>query len=115
MFVNKRLLIHTVQVAKPTPTNKKTLYGESETPNWQTLKHVRFEEAANTQGGNNGKDRSKPAKLFVYPQYTPKVLFDNEWVGGKVLFNDVPHKIITIKRFDYPFSDDVFSYEIEVI
>ena len=28
MFVNKRLLVHTVQVAKPTPTKDKTLYGE---------------------------------------------------------------------------------------
>lgn len=115
MFVNKRLLVHTVQVAKPTPTKDKTLYGEDVEPEWQTISNVRFEDVISTQGTNNNKDRSKPAKLFVYPQYTPEAMFDDSWIGGKVMFNSNVHKITNIKYFGYPFSDGVFSYEIEVV
>lgn len=115
MFVDKRLLVHTVQVAKPTTTKDKTLYGEDVEPEWQTISNVRFEDVISTQGTNNNKDRTKPAKLFVYPQYTPEATFDDGWIGGKVMFNNVVHKITTIKYFGYPFSDGIFSYEIEVI
>ena len=115
MFVDKRLLVHTVNVAKPTPTKDKTLYGEDNKPIWQVLNHVRFQDVISTQGTDNNKDRSKPAKLFVYPQYTPKATFDDSWIGGKVMFNNAIHKITAIKYFGYPFSDGVFSYEIEVV
>lgn len=115
MFVDKRLLVHTVQVAKPTHTKDKTLYGEDEEPIWQVLNNVRFEEVISTQGTNNNKDRTRQAKLFVYPQFTPEASFNDDWLGGKVMFDNVVHKITNIKCFSYPFSDGIFSYEIEVI
>lgn len=115
MFVDKRLLVHTVNVAQPTPVKDRTLYGEDNDPTWQVLNNVRFQDVISTQGTDNNKDRSKPAKLFVYPQYTPEATFDDSWIGGKVMFNSTVHKITNIKYFGYPFSDGVFSYEIEVV
>ena len=113
MYVNKRLLVHSVQVAKPTAD--KDLYGQQQQYDWQELVPVRFEDSSSKSGSNNQKDWQKGAKLFVYPEHLSNdIAFDDSWLGGKVKFNGVEHEIIRVNRFDYPLVSHPFCYEIEV-
>ena len=114
MFVDKRLLIHSVRVAKqPTETND---YGEAAVTEWIDMANVRIDVSNTTTGSDNNKDKQANGTLFVYPKYSkPAETFDKTWGNGFVEYDGVQYRITSVQKFTYPYSDRVFSYEIGVV
>ncbi|HEP5229941.1 TPA: minor capsid protein [Streptococcus pyogenes] len=110
--IDKRLLVDTVTIQKP--TEEKDGWGKVILESPVTLKPVRFDRQYQVQGTQNNRKESKPSVLFVYPKYCPVVL-DDAFENAIVNDGKREYRVTSVVPVSYPHKQKIFCYEVECI
>lgn len=110
--IDKRLLVDTVTIQKP--TEEKDGWGKVILESPVTLKPVRFDRQYQVQGTQNNRKESKPSVLFVYPNYCPVVL-DDTFENAIVNDGKREYRVTSVVPVSYPHKQKIFCYEVECV
>lgn len=110
-MIDKRILIDTVTIQKPTGKDK---WGKDEQSAPLTLSPVKFDRNFDFTGTGNHRSESKPSVLLVYPMYCP-VELDESYRGGTVNDGQRDYIIKQVIPQYHPFKKKVLCYEVEVV
>jgi hypothetical protein len=110
--IDKRLLVDTVTIQKP--TGETDGWGKPTLEEPITLKPVRFDRKYHVQGTQNSRAEFKPSVLFVYPKYCPIVL-DETFENAIVNDGKREYRVTTVIPVSYPHNGKIFCYEVECI
>lgn len=110
--IDKRLLVDTVTIQKP--TEEKDGWGKVILESPVTLKPVRFDRQYQVQGTQNNRKESKPSVLFVYPKYCP-VILDDTFENAIINDGKREYRVTSVVPVSYPHKQKVFCYEVECI
>lgn len=110
--IDKRLLIDTVTIQKP--TGEKDGWGKVVLDGPVTLTPVRFDRQYQVQGTQNNRQESKPSVLFVYPKHCPVVL-DETFENAVINDGQRDYRVTKVIPVSYPHNNKIFCYEVECI
>lgn len=111
--INPQWLVHMATIAKAV-----------EDEGWDGQKYadpidlpkVRVDKGAVYSGSGNSRVKTANAVVYVYPEFCPSVPYlDDDWLNAQVVYDGKPHTLVNIVVNTAVDSEDVFSYELEVL
>ncbi len=110
-MIDKRMLVDTVTIQKPTDTDK---WGKVTYSDPIILKNVRFDRSVSHTGSGADRNENNFSVLMVYPKYTP-IELDDSWLNGRISDENRNYIIRKIIPQYHPFNNKILCYEVEVI
>ncbi|VDG26350.1 putative minor capsid protein [Lactiplantibacillus mudanjiangensis] len=98
------------------PTGEKNRWGEAKPAEPITITHCVVQPQTIYSGSNNGRTIVANAVIFIYAGVSspvPKITKND--VGATILFEDVEYTLQKIVDNRAPFSNALYSYELEVL
>lgn len=111
--ISKRLCQQTVTMT--IPSGEEDDYGQQETTE-QQVDHVIVQPQTIYSGSNNSRTITANAIVYLFAGIsTPLPKITPDWVGYHLKFEDRDYTITNIVDNREPFSNEVYSYELEVL
>lgn len=114
--VAKRFCQQSIELIE-TQEGKKDRFGNAKKTTVRALiNNVVVQEGTVYSGTNNSRQITANATIFMYAGVTtPLPHFDKSYMGRKLLYEGNEYTITNIVKNKEPFSNKVYSYEIEVL
>lgn len=97
------------------PSGEEDDYGQQETTE-QQVDHVIVQPQTIYSGSNNSRTITANAIVYLFAGIsTPLPKITPDWVGYHLKFEDRDYTITNIADNREPFSNEVYSYELEVL
>lgn len=111
IMIDKRMLVHTVKISKLNGLDEwgKPNYGRPETFN-----PVRFDRKLSLNKFGKDDKISKRGTVYVYP-FHAKANIDSSYLNALVDDGRETYQVIDITTEYFPFKNEVFCYELDVI